>query len=333
MKKNKVYIIAEMACSHEGRIELAKKIIDGAGKAGADAIQFQIWKLCNMMVPHHFDYNKAKKLELTYKIWSELALFSKEKYPNMQIIACVYEKESVDFACSINVDAFKIHSSDLSNPDLIHHIAKSRKRIDLSIGGSTITEIQNAVAWITDQSDSKIWLMYGHQNFPTKIHDIHLNYMVKLKNLFELPIGYQDHTDGERPETYWIPASAIGMGVNIIEKHITHDRSFKGIDHEAALNIDEFKMFVNMVRTIELARGESKPKAFTESEKTYRKYSKKSIVSVRNLHAGETITKDDITFMRADVLGLPPDKSNRIVGKTLKQNIESFCVITEQHVA
>ena len=321
-----------MACSHEGKPEFAKKIIDGAGKSGADAIQFQIWKLNSMMVPHHPDYSEDLKLEMSYDIWTELAKFSRDRYPNMQIIACVYEESSVDFANSIHVDAFKIHSADLSNPDFIQYIAKKGKRIDLSVGASSIVEIQNAVEWINNTSNSNIWLMYGYQNFPTKIEDINLDYMIKLKNLFELPMGYQDHTDADKNESFWIPAAAIGMGIQIIEKHITHDRVYSGIDHEAALDVNEFLQFVNMIRSIELSKGVSKPKPFSEAELTYRKYSKKSIVARNNLDSGKVITKDDILFMRADILGLPPDQCNKIIGKKSKQMIEQYHVILENDV-
>ena len=87
--------------------------------------------------------------------------------------------------------------------------------------------------------DDKI-IMYGFQNFPTAPRDVHLNYMLKLKELFELPIGYQDHCDANEDSAFWLPAASVGMGINTLEKHITHDRSLKGIDHESALNPSEF---------------------------------------------------------------------------------------------
>ena len=113
--------------------------------------------------------------------------------------------------------------------------------------------------------------------------------MMKLKDLFELPIGYQDHCDGDSDAGYWLPAAAMGMGVDIIEKHITHDRAFKGVDSEAALGPDQFIKFGEMVREIDAARGISIPKPFTEAEQTYRRYAKKRLVASRDIKAGENL--------------------------------------------
>jgi len=329
---NSIFIIAEMACSHEGNPDLAYKIIDGAGQADADAIQFQIWSLADMMVPYHPEYNKLKKIELSQQIWSALFDYVKDYYPNMHIIACVYEHSSVDFAEKKNVDAYKLHSSDLSNPYLIKHVAATGKRIDLSIGASTIDEIQAAIEIVKSISRSEIWLMYGYQDFPTRTDDVHLDYMMKIKELFSLPIGYQDHSDAGTDAAFWLPAAAVGMGVDILEKHITHDRMFKGIDHQAALNPDEFSRFCEMVREIETAKGIAIPKPFSKEERRYRKYSKKSIVTNKYLTAGNTIEEKDLLFMRADKLGLPPDQSYRVIGRKLKRDIADYHIIVDEDV-
>ena|SRR5689334_37634 len=323
---NRTHIIAEMACSHEGDPALARKIIDGAGAAGADSIQFQIWSLKDTVVPHHPDYQMLTRIELSRDVWRELANYVREKFPAMQIIACVYERSSVDFAQSLAVDAYKIHSADLSNPVLIKYVAQTNKRIDLSVGASTTGEMQSALEWI-DSRDT--WLMYGYQGFPTPTDAINLNYMMKLKQLFELPVGYQDHSDANLPAAFWLPAAALGMGVDVLEKHITHDRSYKGIDHEAALNPDEFARFVEMVREIEAARGHSTPRAFSAEEVKYRKYSKKSLVAARDLAEGHVIAAADLLFMRADSLGLTPDQAEQLVGRKIRRPVAAYHLVTE----
>ena len=320
------HIIAEMACSHEGDPALARKIIDGAGAAGADSIQFQIWSLKETVVPHHPDYQMLTRIELSRDVWRDLATYVREKFPSMQIIACVYERSSVDLAQSIAVDAYKIHSADLSNPVLIKHVAQTNKRIDLSVGASTTGEMQSALEWINSRDT---WLMYGYQGFPTPTDAINLNYMIKLKQLFELPVGYQDHSDANLPAAFWLPAAALGMGVDVLEKHITHDRSYKGIDHEAALNPDEFARFVEMVRQIEAARGHSTPRAFSPEEVKYRKYSKKSLVASRDLAEGHVIAADDLLFMRADSLGVTPDQAERLVNRKVRRPIAAYHLVTE----
>ena len=123
------------------------------------------------------------------------------------------------------------------------------------------------------------------------------------------------------------------LDYNILEKHITHDRSFKGIDHEAALNPDEFARFVQMVRTIEGAMGIPTPKPFTAEELKYRKYAKKSLVASRDLPAGTRVAEDDLLFMRADDLGLPPDQAYRLIGWVTKRDIAAYHLIREDDVA
>lgn len=327
-----IYIIAEMACSHEGDVDLGRKIIDGAGAAGAQAIQFQIWSLEDMVVPQHPDYPMLSRIELSRDTWKTLAAYVRKKYPAMEIIACVYEPGSVDFALTLPVDAFKLHSSDLSNPHLIRHVAATGKRIDLSVGASTIEEMEKAVSWIRETSELEIWMMYGYQNFPTPTDAINLDFMMRLKEKFGLPIGYQDHSGGGTDAAFWLPAAAAGMGVDVLEKHITHDRSFKGVDHEAALNPDEFVRFVAMVREIEAARGKSEPGPFSAEEEKYRKYAKKSLVAAHDAAAGSVLSQDDLAIMRAPELGLPPDQADRIVGKKLARDVRAYEIVREEDV-
>jgi len=327
-----VQIIAEMACSHEGDVSLAKKIIDGAGKAKANAIQFQIWSLPDMVVPNHPDYRLLTKLELKQSQWEELVKYTRSHYPTMQIIACVYEQKSVDFCKDVVVDAYKIHSADLSNPYLIKYVAATSKRIDLSTGASTLEEIKTAIQWIKETSQSQVWLMYGYQNFPTRSSDVHLRYMMTLKKKFGLPIGYQDHSDAELQTAFTIPAAAVGMGVDIIEKHITHDRKLKGVDHQAALNPDEFVKFVGMIREIEVANGKAERNRFSEDELKYRKYAKKSLVAKHNIPSGTQLTQEDLSYMRAAELGLPPDQAHLLIGRVTRREIDAYQLIRKGDV-
>ncbi len=328
----RVYIIAEMACSHEGDPDLAKKIIDGAGKAGADAVQFQIFSQKERAVPHHPDFDLLGKLELSDRDWTDLAGYARRLYPEMEIIACVYEDTGVRIAERIQADAYKIHSADLSNPRLLNRVASTGKRIDLSVGASTLDEITRAVDLLRNRTDAAVWLMYGMQTFPTPTEAANLGFMRKLQDLFELPVGYQDHSDADSEAAFYLPAAAVGMGVDILEKHITHNRSLGGVDHEAALNPDEFERFVRMVRDLEAAWGIPVPKPFSEEEMKYRRYAKKSIVAARDLPGGTRVQESDLKFMFADSLGLPPDRSHEIIGRITQKPIAGFQLITENDV-
>jgi len=327
------FVIAEMACSHEGDINLARKIIDGAANAKADAVQLQIWSLAHMMSPQRKEYGLLQKIEFSQDEWRDLVNYSREKYPQMQVYVCVYEHSTIEFIDSLGIDGFKLNSSDLSNPLVLEKVAKTGKPIDLSVGASSIAEIQIAVDKIKSISNSSITLMYGHQSFPTKPENVHMSYMEKLANLFELPIGYQDHCDADQESAFWLPAASMGMGVSVLEKHITHDRSKKGIDYESALNPDEFVKFVDMVRCIDNAKGITTPRSFTDDEIKYREFQKKSIVAARDISIGSVLKESDIVFMRAETLGYSPAQIDVVVGRVLTKDINAFDTITEDCIS
>ena len=216
------YIIAEMACSHDGQADLAKRIIDGAGAAGASAIQFQIWDLQSLVVAQHSSYRKLRELELPADVWSSLAAYSRERHPRMDIIACVSEEASIRLAEKLNVDAYKIHAGDLENPGLLRNVAATGRRIDLCVGAATDAEIEVGVSTIRRTSSADLWLMYGYQVFPTPTEAIHLRSMQRLGEMFGLPIGYQDHSDAESSAAFYLPAAAAGVGVRIQEKPVSY---------------------------------------------------------------------------------------------------------------
>ena len=137
----RTYVIAEMACSHEGDPSLARRIIDAAGEAGADAIQFQIWAREDIIVPHHPDWELIGKLEMPREDWGGLAAYARAHHPAMHTIACINDLNDREFCETIGVDAYKIHAADLSNPNLIQGMARTGKRVELSVGGSTLDEI------------------------------------------------------------------------------------------------------------------------------------------------------------------------------------------------
>jgi len=334
VSQKNTFIIAEMACSHEGDIALARKIVDASAAAKADAVQLQIWAVEFMMSPQRKEYDLLCRIEFSHDEWRSLVDYCRTEYPDMQVYVCVYEHQSIDFIDSLDIDGFKLNSSDLSNPLVLEKVARTGKPLNLSVGASTIAEIQSAVERIRGVSPAaKITLMYGHQSFPTKPENVHMNYMAKLGSLFELPIGYQDHCDADEPSAFWLPAASMGMGVQVLEKHITHDRGKKGIDHESALNPDEFVEFVSMVRTIDLAGGLAAPRPFSADEMKYREFQKKSIVAVRDLQAGHVLAADDVAFMRAEMLGLSPVRLESILGKGIKHDVAGFEPILEDNLS
>jgi sialic acid synthase SpsE len=298
--KQPTYIIADMACAHEGKYELAKRLIDAASKAGADAIQFQIFHPQDYIHPEDPDYDFVRKIALSQGNWIKLFRYAHKR--GLEVISVCGDRMSIDLAESEGSEGYKIHSADLNNPYLTKYVARLGKPVTLSIGGSYWDEIKSGLKDIREWGNNDIVLMYGIQNFPTPLESVNLNSILELERKLRLPVGYQDHTDGESAWGLWLPIITLGVGVRVLEKHITYDRKEKGIDYQAALNPDEFCTFVKAVRTIEVILSDPGKNAFNDlnkKAKEYRTYAKmRKVVTNRALKKGESIKEDDLKVIR-----------------------------------
>lgn len=327
------YIIAEMACSHDGSINNAKKIIDGVIEADADAIQLQMWAAENIVVPDHKDIDIIRSVQLSSEDWRALFDYIRAYSKTIEIIACVYDVVAAEQALAFGADAFKVHSADVENLEFLSYLASFNKRIDLSVGSSTFDEVATAIDVINSAGTGNIWLMYGKQLFPTNTEDAEIAKAITLKQAFMLPVGYQDHTNADLESAYWLPIAARGAGILIQEKHITHDRKCRGVDSEAAFNPLEFKKFVECMRAVDMSMGVPNVKPFTEAELRYRKYSKKSIVASKDLKIGTIITRDDISILRTNDLGFAPSKIPYLIGKKVFAPIQRYEILSESNVS
>ncbi|MHA1641605.1 MAG: N-acetylneuraminate synthase family protein, partial [Promethearchaeota archaeon] len=216
------FLIAEMACAHQGIVENACDLVDIAVKARADAVQIQVFKKELYMSPLSKDYNLITRLELSQGDWSKVIDLIKEN--EILFFAAGYDIESIRFLIKKGVNAFKIHSSDTSNPEILREVAKSKKPVFLSCGASRIVEIKNAINFLKSNGAKEIILMHGYQAYPTKIENTNLNYIRTLEKIFGLNVGFYDHVDGNSILAKIIPIMSIGYGAQVIEKHYILNR-------------------------------------------------------------------------------------------------------------
>jgi len=315
-----------MACAHQGDINNALKLVDVAAEANVDAIQTQVFINELEMSPLSEDYELNAKLEISHENWSKVIDKVKEK--GFLIFSSVYDLESVKFLIEKDIDAFKIHSSDISNPEMLKAIAISKKPIFLSCGASKINEIKKAIEILTKNGIRDIVLMHGYQGFPTKIEDCHLKYIKTLERIFGLNVGFYDHVDGGSALAKIIPIMSVGYGATVIEKHFILTREDKGIDYHSSLDPEGLFEFVGLLRESEKAIGSMHIRNFTEGELKYRTYSKKSIVAKIDIPKGTKILRENIEFLRNEQPGIPPDKFNEIQGKIAKRDIKQYHNLT-----
>ena len=292
--KKKIFVIAEMANSHEGILDNAKKIVKAAAEAGADAVKFQKFFADELAQPNHEYYTLYKKLEMKNNEWKELILYAKSK--NLKVFVDVFGIKSTKQISKIGVDGYKIHASDVNNHELLRFLDLQKKPILLSVAGCLSNEIYEALQLFHHNSKS-IVLMHGFQGYPTKIHDMNINRITELKKQYGKIVGLMDHLSGNSEMALTIPLLGISMGARVIEKHLTLDRSKKGLDYYSALNPSEFKKFVLYVRSSELAFGDGKI-ILSKNETKYRLDHKKNIVAKYLIKNNTKISEKMFEFKR-----------------------------------
>ncbi len=320
--KNKTFIIAEAGVNHNGSLEIAKKLIDAAVHAEADAVKFQTFSTDRLVTKNapkadyqnettdrnESQYDMLKKLELTYEEHKILEYYCQEN--NILFMSTPFDFESVDLLEKLGVELYKIGSGDLTNIPLLQYIAKKQKPMIVSTGMSNLGEVEEAVNYIKGCGNENIILLHCISNYPAAYEDVNLKAMNTLKEAFKLPVGYSDHTSGIE-----VPIAAVAMGAKVIEKHFTLDKTMEGPDHKASLSSKELKEMVSNIRYVEsaLGNGIKKPQ---DSERNNRKVSRKSLTAARNLKKGDKISKEDIDIKRPGT-GIPPKFIDEIVGSVL----------------
>lgn len=325
------FIIAEAGVNHNGSLKLAKKLIDAAQNAGADAIKFQTFKTENLVTEgtEMADYQKKnlnkkssqyrmlKKLELKYEDFIELKKYCDKK--NILFLSTPHTEDAIDFLYSL-VPAYKIASGDLTNLPFLEKIAKKKKPIILSTGMATLDEVREAVTAIKKTGNNKIIVLHCTTNYPCPLEEVNLKAMLTLKKEFNLLVGYSDHTLG-----IMVSVIAVALGARVIEKHFTLDKNLTGPDHKASLEPKELEAMTKMIRAIEqvLGSGIKKP---TKSEEKTKKIARKSIAAAKNIKKGTKITEDMLTIKRPGT-GIKPKYLDKIIGRIAKENIKEDSLI------
>ncbi len=329
MKKN-IIIIAEAGVNHNGKLSIAKKLIDGASEAGADYVKFQLFKAKDLV---SIGTNKAeyqtkgtkksidqfemlKKLEL-----SELSHIKLKKYAhkkNIGFLTSAFDINGLYFIKKLKTDYIKIPSGEITNVPYLKEVGLINKLTILSTGMSTFNEIDFAIKTLLKSglSRKKLTVMQCNTEYPSPIEESNINAMVSMKNKLKVSVGYSDHTLG-----FESAMAATALGAEIIEKHITTNRKLIGPDHFASVEINDFKLMVNMIRNTKLALGSYK-KIPSYQEKKNIKVSRKKILTSRNIKKNEIFTKKNIIALRSNN-GISSVYWDQIIGKKASKDYKS----------
>ena len=332
-KKNKsckTFIIAEAGVHHGCRLDTAKKFIDAAARAGADAIKFQTYKantLVTTWAPIYWQHSNSLQNGTQFDYFEKRDKFGFKEYRALSeyaakrdIIFCStpFDQQSVKCLNDLNIPFWKIASGDIDNYPLLEEIAKTQKPIILSTGASYLSEILETVRFLQTMGVTDLALLHCNLAYPTPDREANLLRIIKLRKTFpEILIGYSDHTIPDDGVT--IPALAVALGAKIVEKHFTLDRTLPEDDHYHSVDP---VMLDRMIQGIKLA--EDATSLFTEitdSEIPARRNARRSLVANENIAKG-SILNNEMVIPKRPGGGISPSLINKIVGRKVKTSIQ-----------
>ncbi len=326
--RERTFIIAEAGVNHNGDVGLARKLVEAAAEAGADAVKFQTFKadrLATRGAPKA-DYQRdttdaaesqwemLRRLELSPEAHRDLMVWCQKQ--GILFLSSLFDEESADFLADLGVTLFKIPSGEITNLPLLAHVARKGKPMIVSTGMSYLSEVEAAVRAIEDACNRQIVLLHCVSRYPADPADANLRAMEAMAQAFHLPVGYSDHTLGLE-----VPLAAVALGARVIEKHLTLDRSLPGPDHRISLSTEEFRALTQAIRKVEQALGDGRKRPMA-CEVDVREAARRSIVAVCDIPAGATIEARMLALRRPGT-GLPPHLLPQLINRTARRRIEA----------
>jgi len=323
INNNEIYVIAEMASAHQGSIKKVYQLIDSAIDCKANCIQVQIFNLNANASVRSKNYEVLKKLEISLSDWSKVLNYLEKK--NIDYSVFTYDEPSLEFVLeNYKPNLIKFNSSEISNPNMLNLIAKSKNiPLNLGTGGSTILEIERAVKFLNKNKFNNIFLAHGLQNFPTEIKNINFPKLKQIMKLFEYETIFCDHTDFRSVNHQFIDYVALGLGVKIFEKHFILENNSKYIDNESSLNVKNFKSYIENLRLV--SQSLITNSSIKISERNYRKFQKKSTFINKDLPENHILTIQDVEFKRdvGNIEGIDPlNFMENFIGKLTSRKIK-----------
>lgn len=317
-----VFVIAEAGVNHNGELELARRLVDAAADAGADAVKFQTFaaeRVAAREAPKA-DYQRQttsvdesqqqmlRRLELAPTAHRELQAHARRR--GLVFLSTPFDEASADLLDALDVPAIKIGSGEVTNLPFLEHVARKGRPVILSTGMSSLDEVGAAVVAVRATGNAELVLLHCVSEYPARPADANLRAMLTLADAFRTPVGYSDHTPGLE-----VALAAVALGASVIEKHFTLDRGLPGPDHRASLEPAQLTELVRGIRVVEQALGDG-VKAPTAGELGNRVVARRSLAAAVDLPAGLTLTRESLCALRP-ATGIPPASLPAVLGRKL----------------
>lgn len=327
------YVIAEAGANHDRDLDVARRLIDVAADAGADAVKFQTYSgrtLYSTKTPR-FEYLGELGAKPAHELLDDVAL-PREWQPilaahcrdtGIEFLSSPFDRAAVDELDALDVAAFKIASFELIDLPFVEYTASKGRPLILSTGMASLGEIEDAVAVAHRSGAAEVCLLQCASLYPAPPHIMNLRTIPTMAAAFGVPVGLSDHTRGIHVAT-----AAIALGARLLEKHFTLDRNRSGPDHPFAIEPHELKALVTQVRDVEAALGDG-IKAGPSDEERVEMYSKarRSVVAACAIPFGTRITREMLTVKRPGH-GIAPKLIDALVGRTAAVDIDDDDVLT-----
>lgn len=282
------FLIAEAGSNHNQKISRAKALIDAAAASGADAVKFQLFNAEDLYSSEHPAFKTVKACEFPREWVKPLDRYAKKK--KILFMATPFDRQAVDLLCAIGSPALKWGSSETTNLSLLKYAAAKNIPLLISTGMCDMADIYEAMEVVEEGGCDKAALLHCVSVYPAEAAEVNLRVMDSLRASFGVPVGFSDHTLGLAA-----PVAAAALGASVIEKHFTLDRKLKGPDHFYALEPDELKQMVAMIRETESSLGSSVKRVLPLEKKWGRR---EGLYAARAISKGTKLTPADLRSAR-----------------------------------
>lgn len=336
-----VFITFEAGPTHSG-VETAKKLIDHAAAAGADAIKFQIVDPDRLVADRAqlFSYNVLvdratgameavqeplydilKRRALSATEWREVKAHSDAR--GLAFFATVAFEDEIELLEGIGCHSIKIASADINHLALIRRAARTGMCIQIDTGSSNLGEIETAVDAILAEGNDKIVIHQCPSGYPAHLESINLRLLTTLQQLFPFPVAFSDHTPGATMDI-----AAVALGADLVEKTITLDRTTRSIEHLMSLEPEDMAAFIETIRSVETALGTTR-RILHDEERTRRNAVRRSTFLSAPVKAGQKLSEASVIFRRPG-FGLGPDVYETMTEARFRRDLPAGQMLTQQ---
>ena len=317
-------IIAETASNHMGEMDYLKELSLQSINNGADFVTVQVFDLDSFVTREDKpSYSNFSKICFDKKQWKEYFKWAETK--DISVIPCILDNKAFEMVSSTKINTVKVHASDILNLNFLQAVDSHFSKVFLEFGGATLEEIGEAVKVF---QNSELVLVYGFNDYPTKIENQNLNFISTLRNIFDVKVGFADHSD----YTEEIGLMAMAAGAEYFEKHVTLDKKNDNrFDWEVSIEPSDLLQLSNKKKQFKPALG-LPLRDISQNERKFRKLIYKKIVAKQNIDKDSEIRLEYLEFKRA-VEGIEIDQLNTIVKKRTKVYINKNSIIMPKHIS